>query len=285
MQAEVDCAQIVKDIRKEFPEIVWVSASLDGCRLIVNVKENDGFLDNRLDDQESEMRKGEDLIAQKDAVIKSIITRNGTPLVHEGDSVKKGDILVKGSVAVVDDAGTTVAFQYVKADADILGETRLNYYDELSLQSKMKEYDNKQDKKFYYLKIGDLIIKTGSKSDKGKTLQEECMNWNRQIRLGENIYLPIYYGECVQKRYLFKEKIYKEEEIRSILSSNFSMFCDELAKKGVQITGNNVKILIDENQAAAKGSLSLVEPLGELVDSEIPDLERNFLDESVRSNY
>ena len=57
-----------------------------------------------------------------------------------------------------------------------------------------------------------------------------------------------------------------------------------MAKKGVQITENNVKIHIDENQAAATGSLSLVEPLGKLADTEILTIERNEIDESFRSN-
>lgn len=38
---KVDCAQIVKDIRKEYDDIVWVSASIDGSRLRIQIKENE----------------------------------------------------------------------------------------------------------------------------------------------------------------------------------------------------------------------------------------------------
>ena len=36
--AEVDCARIVKDIRKEYHDIIWVSASIKGTRLILDRK-------------------------------------------------------------------------------------------------------------------------------------------------------------------------------------------------------------------------------------------------------
>ena len=42
--SEVDCARIVKDIRKEYNDIIWVSASIKGTRLIIQVKENEDSL-------------------------------------------------------------------------------------------------------------------------------------------------------------------------------------------------------------------------------------------------
>ena len=59
-------------------------------------------------------------------------------------------------------------------------------------------------------------------------------------------------------------KTRSSDQLQEILSAEFSRFCEDLQKKGVQITGNDVKIQIDENQAAATGSLSLIEPIGQL---------------------
>ena len=39
--SRVDCPGIVKKIRKEYNDIVWVSASIDGSRLNIRIKEND----------------------------------------------------------------------------------------------------------------------------------------------------------------------------------------------------------------------------------------------------
>lgn len=40
-KSDVDCQRIVKDIRKEYDDIIWVSASIRGTRLIIQVKENE----------------------------------------------------------------------------------------------------------------------------------------------------------------------------------------------------------------------------------------------------
>ena len=67
---------------------MWVSASIDGSRLKIQIKENE--------DTFQEVQKEEkpcDLIAEQDGVITKMVTRSGVPMVHVGDQVKKGDIL------------------------------------------------------------------------------------------------------------------------------------------------------------------------------------------------
>ena len=41
LKTQVDCERIVKDIRKEYDDIVWVSASVEGSRLKIQIKENE----------------------------------------------------------------------------------------------------------------------------------------------------------------------------------------------------------------------------------------------------
>ena len=81
----MNCERIVKDIRKEFDDIVWVSAYVTGTRLMIQVKEN-------TDTFPMEAAKEEppnDIVADKDGRITSIVTRNGVPCVKPGDEVKK----------------------------------------------------------------------------------------------------------------------------------------------------------------------------------------------------
>ncbi len=117
---KVDCAQIVKDIRKEYDDIVWVSASIDGSRLRIQIKENEDTFREESESADGAGAEGQgdaspdagketetpsDLIATKDGVITSIITRSGIPQVHVGDTVAKGDVLVTGRIEVLNDAG------------------------------------------------------------------------------------------------------------------------------------------------------------------------------------
>ena len=112
LKSEVDCPGIVKNIRKEYNDIVWVSASVDGSRLKIQIKENEDTLLNESGSENTDKKTsadGEerptDLIAATDGIITSIVTRSGIPQVHVGDEVKKGDILVLGRVDVVNDSG------------------------------------------------------------------------------------------------------------------------------------------------------------------------------------
>lgn len=54
--------------------------------------------------------EGIDLIATCDGVITQIITRKGIPLVHVGDQVKKGDILVSGRLETKNDSRKLSAY-------------------------------------------------------------------------------------------------------------------------------------------------------------------------------
>ena len=88
LKKEADCRKIVKEIRTQYDDVVWVSASLDGSRLKIQIKENEDSF------EKEEKKKDEnavDLVASSDGVITKIVTRTGTPQVHVGDTVKKGD--------------------------------------------------------------------------------------------------------------------------------------------------------------------------------------------------
>ena len=71
---KIDCFQVNKVLREQYPEIVWVSTSLDGSILQIKIKENEMRRNNvpSLEDAE-----GIDLIATCDGVITQIITRKG----------------------------------------------------------------------------------------------------------------------------------------------------------------------------------------------------------------
>lgn len=291
---KVDCAQIVKDIRKEYDDIVWVSASIDGSRLSIQIKENeDTFQSTEADvsksadaeknntqtppsDETAAQTDPKDLIAAKDGVITSIITRKGIPQVHVGDTVSKGDVLVSGRIDVVNDAGEVIDYQYQTSDADIFADTQMNYEDTISTKYKKKYYEKSQ-RRLYYIKIGSRIISVG-------TLKNDYKEWEmtaseHQLKLGENFYLPISYGYKIVKSYISKEKSYTKQELQEQLTENFNLFSEELKEKGVQIKENSVKIHIDQNSAAAKGVLYLNEKITKESDTEIMEIERKETDE------
>lgn len=285
LKSEVDCPGIVKNIRKEYNDIVWVSASVDGSRLKIQIKENDDTLLNESGDENTEKKTSAagkegptDLIAKADGVITSIVTRSGVPQVHAGDEVTKGDILVLGRVDVVNDSGEVTGYQYQQSDADIFADTELEYTDSIPRTYQEKVYD---DKKRYqaYIRAGDFRISVGTISNQYEN--SELTVTEHQLKAGENFYLPFSWGIKKVRSYTFHEKTYTEEEIREILSGNFQRFCKDLEEKGIQIRENSVKIHLYADSASALGPLYLNERITEEADTEILTIERKETDEPV----
>lgn len=280
LRSRVDCPGIVKAIRKEYNDIVWVSASIDGSRLKIQVKENEDTFPEKdasvVPDGGEE--KPVDLIASADGVVTKIVTRSGIPQVHVGDTVKKGDILVLGRVEVVNDSQEVVSYQYHRSDADVFADTQTEYTDILPLTYQEKVYDGK--KKYQpFIRLADWTVSVGS--IKNKYEHSERVTEETQIRLGENFYLPLFYGMKSVKSYSLVERTYSEEEARRLLSLDFKRFCEDLEEKGVQIRENDVKIHLYEDSASASGTVYLNERITEEADTEILTVERKETDESV----
>ena len=275
-KAKIDCSEIVRKIRQNYDDIVWVSASIDGSRLNIQIKENE--------DTFREVQKEEkpcDLIAERDGVITKIVTRSGVPMVHEGDSVKKGDLLVSGRIEVCNDAKEVVGYQYQQADADIRADTQTVYADEISTYYEKKHYQ-KEKRIQFFTEFKNWECKIGSIQN--SFLNSEKYLMKRQITLGENFHLPVFYGVKVVKSYQIEKKRYTNKEIQKKLSENFEQFSDEFEEKGIQIQENSVKIHIGEKSAVAKGTLYLNEDIGKKADTEILEVERNKKDESFRTD-
>lgn len=275
LRSKVDCPEIVKNIRKEYNDIVWVSASLDGSRLNIRVKENnDAYPEYTLAEDDSPT----DLVASSDGVITEIVTRSGVPLVHEGDQVKKGDILVRGRIDVTDDVGEIVGYQYCRADADIYADTTVTYEKSIPLTTREKVY-KKQKKFMVYVRVGNTRISVGSTANDYKYSETSVIE--KQLKMGENFYLPVVFGTETARSYTFLEREMPQEEARKVLSADFQRFCEELQEKGIQIRGNDVKINLSAKTARAEGVVYLTERITEEKDTEIVTIERKDADESV----
>lgn len=84
---------IIRELKIKFPEAVWVSVKVKGVVALVSVVE-------KTLPPAREEGASRDLIAAKDGLITEMVVINGTPLVKEGDTVSKGDILILGEKVV-----------------------------------------------------------------------------------------------------------------------------------------------------------------------------------------
>ena len=259
-KGDIDCTQIEKMIRNDFFDITWVSVSLEGTRLTVHIRENYDY--DIVADKEYEMS---DIIAVKEGVITSIITRAGTPLVKQGDSVKENDILVSGNVVINNEYGELIRQEYGNADADIWAQTTYEYIDSLDLRHKTKEYSGNS-KKAYGVTIFNrniyLFNQKACYENYDRTVEEY------RLKLGDNFYLPIIFCKISYNEYETENKKYSAEEAKHILEKNIDEFFEDLVEKGVQIIENNVTIRREGNKYIAEGDITVIEKFGKSVAAE-----------------
>lgn len=252
--SDVKCEEITTNIRKQFDDIIWVSASLEGCNLIIDVKENtDTFQVSQTKEQPS------DIIAISDGIITEIVTRRGVPCVNVGDNVNAGDLLVSGTVEVKNDAGEVIREDYREADADVYAEVVLSYKDLCENIYQVKEYTDKRHKQVY-LNFWGYHIALGIR--KSETENYEITSEETQLKLNKNFYLPISYGVYRGKAYTFQEMKRTEKEKETILNHKLELYCKELEESGIIILDKQIQMTDESNGMYAKGTLVVKQSIG-----------------------
>lgn len=85
-QKNVDTQKIAKALVEEFPDAAWVGVEHQGTQININVKEKIRPI--------VPTERG-NLVAAKTGIIQELMVIQGTPLVHEGETVKAGQVLIQ----------------------------------------------------------------------------------------------------------------------------------------------------------------------------------------------
>lgn len=118
---EINCPVLEYQLRQTFQDLGWVSVYINHTKLCIEIKES---LYDAFSQTEEETGVQYDLVAARDAVIYSIVTRRGTSMVQKGQQVRAGETLVLGQCEIYDDAGVVKNILRFTADAEIYGDTR-----------------------------------------------------------------------------------------------------------------------------------------------------------------
>lgn len=251
LKNQISCEQLSKDIRKNFDDVIWVSCSMKGTKLMVHIKENtDTFTRKETTFQSC------DLIATKNGIITNIVTRNGVPLVQIGSEVKKGDVLVSGTVEIYNDAKEVIATHAVISDADITMKTVQEYKETISRKYQQKQY-TKKSKTLPYLTFGSRVISLGFSKISYKNF--DVITKEHSFKLGKDITLPIIFGKKIISEYEWEEKEYSEAEMEMLLNKNFERFCSKLEEKKIKIIEKELLITQTTKEGIALSTLILIE--------------------------
>lgn len=254
---QVDCEKLEAKIRQHFSNVIWTSVRLEGTKLTIDVKEN-LITQEPQEKKETDEEKAQDLVADKDAVILSIVTRNGTPKVKAGDKIKKGKALVLGRIDIYNDAKEIAGYRYCKADADIIAQTSYPYRYEVPTLVQKKAYTGKEKKRYsfwYHNKYIGLYQNGISYRFYDKESEKE------QLCVMENFYLPFYIQTDIYREYQMKNHKIDKKEAKKMAADNLELFLSKLEEKGLQIIEKNVMMDKEKNSYIFQGTVLTKEKL------------------------
>lgn len=288
-KSEIDLPEIEEELRIMYNEITWVSASIAGTKLQIELREGDlkisgssgggqtgnvKRVENRENNPktqngESEIDLPANLVADEDAIITNLVVRRGTVAVRYGDEVKKGDVLIEGKVYIYNEDETLKKVDYLTAEGDVFGKYQELYEKHYQRKHEVRSYKGKNYRKLGVAIVGKSFCLPVWENILKKQLEEntlsEVWSWKKQFRLTPTFYLPfaLEYTEYVPYKNVVEE--YTDEVIKKMAEEELQKYLNELEKKGVQIISNSVTISLDADGGHVKGTLILDGPIGKEV--------------------
>lgn len=250
-KSSINCHDIAVMIRKSYPDVTWVSARIQGTRLIVSLQEG------IMQEQEEEDTVPCNLAAEHAGTIVKMVTRKGVPLKKTGDKCEKGELLVSGELHILNDSQEIVRYEYVHADADIYISRSLSYYLEFPLDYEKKVPTGKI-KKGLILKAGDFCLSIHEKAGKGQRSTVE----EYPLRLTENFILPFTAGIVTLEEYKTVQSVYTEAQARELALEKLHLYEQKLIEKGIEISENRVSVQVNNTSCISKGTLVIIEKTG-----------------------
>lgn len=248
---KIDCGEIASLVRRNYQDIAWVSVRIQGTRLLLTVQE--GILTEETEEGEAPCN----LSADRSGTIVKMITRQGIPLVHPGDTCKEGDLLVSGELSIMNDSQEVVRYAYVKADADIWVQYTRSYHKKFPLKHQT-EIPTGQKKYGVSLSLGRTYLEAYPALGKGWRREEEVI----PLRITENFFLPIVLEKAVYREYTPKTSVYTKEEAEALAFRQLHLYEEKILAKGAEIIGNNVSVKVTDTDCISEGSLTIIEKSG-----------------------
>lgn len=258
----------------EFEEVAWASAGIRGTLLEIDIVE-------KVEPPEKEGAAA-DLVAEKDGLVVNILVLAGEPRVEEGDTVKRGDILIEGIEAVPparpvgdDEVDEDDELQYRPIKARGIVEARV-WYEGLAEKDLWETYTvpTGQVARSYNLRFNDKVVgRWGKKQSPYRNYQMEKI---KRQWVWRNITLPVevitlrYFEVEVKKRELTVEEALDkaEEEAWAMLENQLApetlilrkhkddrVFSDQVIRKISVETKENIALPKSKEEAAVESAV------------------------------
>ena len=182
---DINTREIINKIRLERKDIAWIGIDIQGTNAIIRVIEADSKPEIINEDEYC------NIVSDKDASIVKVNAQNGTPMVQEGDVVKKGTVLIAGWLE-----GKYTGTRYVHSEGTIEAKIWYSHKERIYFNQTLEEKTGNEESK-YDIVINNFKINLYKKLpnfQKYDTIVE-----NKKLKLFSNLYLPV---ELIKNNYI-----------------------------------------------------------------------------------
>ena len=198
----IDVKNVINEIRLKRDDVAWVGIDIKGTNAVIKIVE--------ADKKPNIVNENEycNVVADKNAMINKVSAKNGTPLVKEGDVVKKGDIIIAGWME-----GKYTGNQYVHAQGEIQAKVWYTNTQKIPLKEVQKKETGISETK-YSVKINNFEINLHKSIPNFE--KYDTIDANKKLKLFSDFYLPIEIIEHTYKEYEEVVVIHSFEEAKQI---------------------------------------------------------------------
>ncbi len=174
----LDLHAVTNTLLENFPDISWASISLKGTDATIRLAET--IEKAEIVDKATPC----DIVAAQDGVILKITAERGTPLVSEGDVVKKGDVLISSEV-IIGLEGEEQHPEYVAAEGAVTARVWLRLAEDAPFDYEEIVYDGEvQENHSLIFDSRELDLLHPSESREGREWEKKPL-WERPLALGD----------------------------------------------------------------------------------------------------
>lgn len=253
LKARLDLRQAEQKLINTYPDIIWTGIKFEGTKLVVEVTES--VPKPPIHSQNTPCH----LVAKNDGLITYIATDKGMPHVKKGDTVKKGDVLVSGSMTLGEE---NPSLYLTHAQAKIKAKTGYALEASMPLEAVQKVYTNRVstqcDLRLFDLRIP--FLRSHTKENYG--FYDEVITV-KQFKLTNQFPLPFYFEKEQKLEYTPYKKPIDEEAAKEKL---YGTLYDALLKKidkDAKVLYHEVIYSKDNNRLVAKLQAIVEEDISE----------------------
>lgn len=253
----VSSKMIENQLLLKIPEIAWVSVTFTGTRAIVEIVEK--TMPKDVDKAPAH------IIATKDGIITDIIVLAGQSGVKKGDTVKKGDILIKG---VAYDGKATVANvvpQMIRANGIVKARVWYEGYSETELVKTIYERTGRQEIGVTLKVLQNEIVLKKPAIDPGERFEVEVLNkkltWWRNSDIAVESIISIFYEVNTQILTLSIEDAREDSKAKALAE------VQSLIPETAQVLSRTIEVLQipEDNLVRVKVNVETAEDIGQFM--------------------